>query len=109
MTAAEIAADSSNRKGERGRQEMKEGFFFNRVDVFTDQASVYEANEFSFLVFSNMAYAASAFLDSASVVAEGALNNLFFFVDDLVECCLFHCLVSNCDFGFGISSFDFRH
>ena len=53
---------------------MKDGFFFDGVDIFTDQTTVVEAVENPSPIFPDLADSSVAFADQAIVAAEQAAD-----------------------------------
>ena len=74
MFAAEIAAHCGNGIGKGAGQQVKDGFFFDGVDVFADQAAVVEAVKDPALIFPDLADPAASFANQAMVMAEQAAD-----------------------------------
>ena len=70
---------------------MKDRFFLDGVDAFTDQSSINQTVEGAAPVFSDLTYSASAVLDSAVVFAQETLDCRLFSFDALIK----HCLVQD--------------
>jgi hypothetical protein len=71
-TTLEIASDRGDGVGPASRQEMKKGFFFNRIYVLGNNFSVYEAYQGTGSVFSNATNTLSALFYKAFMAAKEA-------------------------------------
>jgi hypothetical protein len=72
--AVEIAAHCGNGIGKGTGQQMKDGLFFDGVDVFADQATVVEAVEDSAPILPDLADSSVAFTNQTVVAAEQAAD-----------------------------------
>jgi len=72
--AVEIAAYCGNGIRKGTRQQMKERFFLDGVDIFADQTTIVEAVEDPASIFPDLADSPMALTDQAIVVAEQATD-----------------------------------
>jgi hypothetical protein len=76
--AAEIAARGGYGEGSGTREKMKQGFFFDGVDIHGDHFPVYEAEEGAIDVLADRAYPSLAFLYNTGMGAKMTSHNAFF-------------------------------
>jgi hypothetical protein len=67
--APEVAADGGDGIRKRAREKMKQGFFFDRINMTGDNFAIDQSKQHAGLVFSNAAYSPTAFFYDAPMAA----------------------------------------
>jgi hypothetical protein len=76
--APQVATDRSNGIRKRARQKMKQGFFFDGINMTGDGFAIDQSQQHAGPVFSNAAYSPAAFFYDAPMAAQVAFD-LFVF------------------------------